>query len=157
MRYVNRRLAEIQAEGEAAEREAAERLARRCPHIGSFVATISPTVDLLKIEQLTALPDALCQCAKRSGVYFLWMAGDLLYVGSSENVRTRVLEHVRNFKSGKGFEFVRATCLWIDWPWHLAIEALYIRNYKPPRNTYSRWRAYNAEGTDGHADDTMPT
>lgn len=68
--------------------------------------------------------------ARRPGVYFLFNGSvrfpQLQYIGSAVDVWARLCGHTQPHRF--------ATYLPIEWGWHLAIEALYIREYSPPLN-----------------------
>lgn len=72
--------------------------------------------------------------ARRSGVYFLFRGqgvnSNLVYVGVSDDVSSRVKAH----RAQRRMNFHFATYLPVPWPWHFAIEALYIRAYNPEYN-----------------------
>lgn len=89
-----------------------------------------PVFDLLDLQAILSLPE-IGGRACRPGVYFLFLDGALQYVGSSGNVRYRVLRH----EADQVFTFDHARYLPVAWPWHLAVEGLYIQQYKPPQNT----------------------
>lgn len=93
-------------------------------------AWVSPYVEILDIDRLLSLP-SIDGGARRPGIYFLFDGRELKYIGSSGNVRKRVDAHDK----GGAFYFDRARYLPVAWPWHLAIEGLYIRHYKPPHNS----------------------
>lgn len=90
----------------------------------------APTIEILSIPQLLSLPE-IGGNARRAGIYFLF-AGELIqYIGSSRDVRTRVLGH--DFQHEILFD--KATYMPVQWPWQLAVEALYISHYKPHGNS----------------------
>jgi hypothetical protein len=90
-----------------------------------------PAVEVLPLASLYELPE-VDDSARCSGVYFLFHDRQLVYVGCAVNVRERVREHVAAF-SGM---FTQARFLSIPAPWHMAIEALYIRAYRPKANRH---------------------
>jgi hypothetical protein len=90
-----------------------------------------PAVPLLSREEIRKLPDVFGSGARRPGVYFLWLRDEILYVGSSGNVRGRVGEH----DTYQTVVFDLATYLAVPWPWHMAVEAVYIRALNPPKNS----------------------
>lgn len=69
--------------------------------------------------------------ACRPGVYFLFLEGQMQYIGSSIDVRARVTTH----QEERRIRFDFATYLPTPSPWHLAIEALYIAYHRPPHNS----------------------
>ena len=79
---------------------------------------------------------AVDELAARSGVYFLWNDRDLVYIGSSEQIRLRVKNHLRKGR----IQFNYATFLAIDFPWYLSVEAAYIVAYMPVSNSMHLWR-----------------
>jgi hypothetical protein len=87
-------------------------------------------IELLSLDALRALP-TVGPKAKLPGVYFLWNKIDLVYIGQSTNVRTRVFNHAV-YPPAK---FDRITFMAVKWPWHLSVEALYIAKYAPPLNS----------------------
>lgn len=97
---------------------------------GDPVRWPAPAYAALSIEELRALPE-VGKAAKVCGVYFLWMGDELAYIGSSANVRSRVGGHCSDPKT----RFNRATYLAVEWPWQFAIEAIYIRAYRPQGNS----------------------
>jgi hypothetical protein len=88
-----------------------------------------PIVKLLTLPQIRALP-RVDDRARRPGVYFLFIDEHVHYIGSSLNVRARATAH----QEERRILFDKATYLATPWPWHLSIEAIYIRAYKPPFN-----------------------
>lgn len=64
---------------------------------------------------------------RHSGVYFLWRARELIYVGSSKNVHTRMQSH--------SVTFDHCSFLLINFPWYLSVEAAYIVGYRPVENS----------------------
>lgn len=89
-----------------------------------------PAVQLLAREELEELPE-IGRNAKRPGVYFLFRDDVLVYIGSSTDVRGRVGCH----DLYRHVQFNKATFLAVPWPWHMAVEALYIRRYAPKWNS----------------------
>lgn len=94
-----------------------------------------PTVPEMFHDDAYCLPE-VTRSAQRAGVYFLWLEKRLQYIGSSMNVRRRVCLH----DCYKETIFDRATFLAVPWPWHLSLEAYYIRQLKP------RWNSTHANG-----------
>jgi hypothetical protein len=90
----------------------------------------APAISILTIPELLALPE-IGSNARRAGVYFLFAGHLIQYIGSSHNVRTRVLSH--DFPHGILFD--KATYMPVQWPWQLAVEAMYIKHYKPSDNS----------------------
>lgn len=64
------------------------------------------------------------------GVYFLWNGEELAYIGSSLNIKKRVASHAKQQR----IAFDYASCLTINFPWHLSVEAAYIDAYMPTWN-----------------------
>ena len=93
------------------------------------VRWIPPNVALLSKLEIEKLPTPTERLTD-SGVYFLWRGADLIYIGSSENVHVRVTAHL----NGNETAFTSANFLAVQSPWHLALEALYIREYRPRLN-----------------------
>lgn len=106
-------------------------------------------VDLpvLPLRELRALPEPThSEC----GLYFLWNSdAELIYVGQSEDVKYRVSQHRMNLEylaAGRPemvygrvvFVFERVTWMPVEWPMHLAYEAVYIRYYLPRGNRKGR-------------------
>lgn len=89
-----------------------------------------PEIKLLTLEELRALP-YVGRGSRGAGVYFLWQHRTIVYIGCSARVRARVGMHA----SRPLFKFNRATYMLIAWPWNMALEALYIRAYRPPANS----------------------
>lgn len=86
---------------------------------------------VLPLDQLRGLPEAaVCE----SGVYFLWNGPELIYIGQSESVATRVGQH-RYF----GKRFTRAT-FEAHCKLRSSFEGEYIRRYEPPLNVMGTWR-----------------
>lgn len=69
------------------------------------------------------------ECGGQSGVYFLFMDDELLYVGKSINVGQRV------FSNGHGFEWNRFAYKEVPIDDLDHQEALFIGLYKPSKNT----------------------
>ena len=122
-------------------------------HVASFVsgepaATTPiewPEIRILPPAELLALRDPLTDTdADRHGVYFLWLAGRLVYVGQSGHVGDRVWQHQLNRENskdcttskvwGRAMEFDCQRWLPVPWPYHLAVEAAYIARYQPQEN-----------------------
>jgi hypothetical protein len=78
------------------------------------------------------------------GVYFLWLGGDLVYIGQSRSVGERVSHHRLNRDNsrdvttskvwGRPIEFDAQTWLAVPWPYQLAVEAAYIERLLPIEN-----------------------
>lgn len=116
----------------------------------------APTFTPLDVRSLSRLPKP-DRAAKRPGVYFLFRGrpglASLLYVGSSDDVDVRVRYH----RSRKEIRFDLATWLSVAWPWHLAVEALYIRALSPPHNReYLTVRNRGASGIDAIGPNGVP-
>lgn len=99
-----------------------------CPS-DQMVTWTPPSVSLLSIAEIERLPTPT-ERLTASGIYFLWRGDDLIYIGSSENVHQRITGHINTGES----EFTAATFLAVPSPWHLALEALYIRKFRPRLN-----------------------
>jgi hypothetical protein len=93
-----------------------------------------PDFKPLTLDEARALP-VLDRSAIRAGVYFLFLANDLMYIGSSINVWQRVLTH----DLYKTAIFDTARFLAVPWPWNIAVEALHIRALAPIEN--ANWQA----------------
>jgi excisionase family DNA binding protein len=106
-----------------------------------------PAIELLPIGQLRLLPDPLTRddmYACEPGVYFLWLGGDLVYIGQSRSVGERVSHHRLNRDNsrdvttskvwGRPIEFDAQTWLAVPWPYQLAVEAAYIERLLPIEN-----------------------
>jgi hypothetical protein len=90
-----------------------------------------PTIEILSLDQLLALPQLAGSQQWNPGVYFLWCAQrKLLYVGSSNRVAGRTAGHRCNRVP---FEFVTMLC--VPYPWHVSVEIAYIEHYAPPLNS----------------------
>lgn len=107
--------------------------------------------EVLPLDAIQALPGE----RDARGIYFLWNAKDLQYVGQSMAVGNRVTDHERNYIYGrlrsrptKRIKFDRFTALIIDQrPFAesreidrlrnrmLIIERAYVETYRPPFNT----------------------
>lgn len=107
--------------------------------------------EVLLLDAIKALPRE----GDARGIYFLWNADDLQYVGQSMAIGNRVTDHERNYIYGrlrsrpaKRIKFDRFTALVIDQrPFAdareidrlrnrmLIIERAYIEKYRPPFNT----------------------
>ena len=116
--YCNKRLAQISAETAAAD------------------VWVGPAFQMLTLEELIRLA-VVDYRAARPGVYFLFKGSrlsrhpvTLLYIGVSDDVKLRVAEH----RSNRLIQFDTATFLAVPWPWHLAIEQLYIQKYETDHN-----------------------
>lgn len=70
-----------------------------------------------------AMPSLLC------GVYFLFAGDDLIYVGKSTNVESRVHSHTRS-----GVQFDSYALIECDESELADVETAYILRFKPPRN-----------------------
>jgi excisionase family DNA binding protein len=103
-----------------------------------------PAIEPLDLAALWSLTDPTEGEASASGVYFLWRSGKLVYVGQSEDVDYRVWQHIQNRENAKDFttskvfgrpmEFDAQRWLPVPWPFHLAVELVYIRTYRPVEN-----------------------
>lgn len=97
-----------------------------------IVRVSCPSLVLLGKTELIELP--VVSEYSRNGVYFLWKQAELLYVGQSVNIWDRMYQHGRTPKLAS---YDKATWLYVDWPWHLAFEAAYIKELKPPMNGFA--------------------
>jgi hypothetical protein len=90
-------------------------------------------VRVLPLDQLRGLPSS-----DGAGIYFLWLAGRLQYIGTSVGMLRRTNEHLLSATTrGPGGELIpytRATMLLVPDPVRYELEALYIRRYAPPFN-----------------------
>ncbi len=93
-----------------------------------------PNIQILPVPVLRALMDPMVVTG--SGVYFLWLADDLIYIGQSECVAGRVSHHRQACQNvfSRSFYFDVATAMPVEWPYHLAVEAAYIRAYPTKGN-----------------------
>lgn len=88
---------------------------------------------ILPLDQLRAIGDT----AMGSGIYFLWRRAELLYVGQSVEVPTRLETHRRcrdGFLRGKAMAFDRATSMSCPAEAMTKLEYEYICTYGPPLN-----------------------
>jgi hypothetical protein len=118
------------------EQKWVDRVKAECAHI-----------PLLPLDELRALPEAK---EFDSGVYFLWNAGELQYIGKSIQVMTRICNH--SFSTRRGgtdttyhsrVPFDRHTCLVLENGRYRVPgvekrltehEQAYIAHYLPPHN-----------------------
>src|SRR5438045_199305 len=64
------------------------------------------------------------------GVYFLFLGGDLRYIGSSINLLGRVLTHsIEGIKDFDSYAFIET-----EWDLHLSLESILIRTLEPEYN-----------------------
>lgn len=63
------------------------------------------------------------------GIYFLFKAGELIYIGKSRNMRKRVYEHKMTKRDFDAVTYVEAPEAWLA-----RLEAAYIAEFKPPQN-----------------------
>lgn len=116
---------------------------------------------ILSLEALMALPDAEDGYA---GIYFLWLDGNLQYVGQSRSVANRITQHHWNYMYGAQraqpvarIRFDKSTYLELDRSPYLDrdglrklgkllidTEALYVNAYRTPFNAWPH-RATNVE------------
>lgn len=95
---------------------------------GGEVAAVPVTI--MPLDQLRGLG----VIGDRPGIYFLWRGPELLYVGQSIHVETRLADHRRHgFVQWERYTAMRAETRQLE-----QIERDYIRAYGPPYNT--RWR-----------------
>lgn len=80
-----------------------------------------PTLAVLTLEQVKALRRVDGR-ARYAGVYFLWQGDRLVYIGQSRDIYKRICKHRQSRKA----VFDYATSVMVDYPWHLALERLYI-------------------------------
>jgi len=97
---------------------------------------VSPSEELLTLEQLRALPRD--DPHRETCVYFLWRGDDLLYIGQTKDLENRIEDH--QFAELIPFEWwTYIACKHFDRCELTAIhrvdlEAAYIRRYAPPHN-----------------------
>jgi excisionase family DNA binding protein len=105
-----------------------------------------PPIPVLGIDELRALPPATSdESLNASGVYFLWLGEALVYIGQSTAVGDRVQRHADNCRwskdptksgrvLGRVIDFDAATWMPVEWPFHLCVEAVYIKAHRPREN-----------------------
>lgn len=106
----------------------------RSKPIGVEIAVVPAAV--MPLDQLRGLG----VIGDRPGIYFLWRGPELLYVGQSIHVETRLREH-----SGRGLiPWTRHTVMRAEIGQLERIERDYIRAYRPPHNTAWRQQPFPA-------------
>ena len=87
-----------------------------------WAAAVKGTQLPVSLRQIAALP----RYKKTSGVYFLFLANELIYVGQSKNLHSRVADHNIQFDE---FSFVAVPTDKLD-----AVEAFFIDRLRPRLN-----------------------
>lgn len=85
-----------------------------------------PAGALLTLDQVRELPSVIICC----GVYFLWRDQELLYVGQSILVGSRLAQHEADGR----IPFTHHTCLQVNYDQLDTVEFDYIEHLKPPYN-----------------------
>lgn len=93
-----------------------------------------PGITIRPLEVLRGMVDA--DILPGSGVYFLWRAESLVYVGQSEFISRRITQHrqAERDPTRRYIQFETATGFEVPWPYHLAVEAAYVRELQPSEN-----------------------
>jgi DNA polymerase-3 subunit epsilon len=118
---------------------------------GFSICGLNPT---LKLSKISNLPE-------KAGVYYLYDSNnDLIYIGKSKNIHSRVLSHLRNEKTNKGINLKFSICD-IDYEQTgseliaLLKESHEIKKHKPTfnkaqRRTSNNWGIYSYEDELGY-------
>jgi len=73
----------------------------------------------------------------QSGIYFLFMGNDLMYVGKSINAQSRIQQHKDNGRVFDGWSFVAVPEIFLE-----DVERNYITKFTPPENVRILQPAY---------------
>lgn len=90
---------------------------------------------IFKLDQLPCLPHSMNDGPWNSGVYFLFLDDDLVYVGQAKYIMQRLNRHGYPPPQRHHVDwFNNYACIWVPQLHLNSVESYYIHAFDPPRN-----------------------